>query len=56
MFGPFKKDPIKKLNKEYRSLLEQGMQAQRKGDMRAYADLTERANKKLGEIEILKRN
>ena len=54
MFGLFSKDPIKRLDKEYKSLLEQGMQAQRNGDMRAYADLTERANKLLKEIETLK--
>ena len=50
MFGLFKKDPIKKLEEEYKRLLEQGMRAQRNGDMRSYADLTQRANEKLKEL------
>ncbi len=38
MFGIFKKDPIKELEKEYRKLMEEAMHIQRSGDLRAYAD------------------
>jgi len=40
MFGLFKSNPNKKLQKQYDSLLEKAMQAQRNGDMRLYAELT----------------
>ena len=41
MFSFLKPDPIKKLRKEYDAKLEQGMQAQRKGDIKSYAILTD---------------
>ena len=50
MFSLFKKDPIKKLNKTYEAKLEQAMHAQRNGDIKSYAMLTEEAeeiNKKI---------
>lgn len=37
MFGLFKKDPIKKLEKEYEKLMEEAMHIQRGGDIKAYA-------------------
>ncbi|MGK0389567.1 MAG: hypothetical protein ACI94Y_002310 [Maribacter sp.] len=37
MFGIFKKDPIKKLEKEYLKVQEEAMRIQRTGDLRAYA-------------------
>ncbi len=37
MFGLFKKDPVKKLEKEYLRLLEEAMQLQRGGDIKGYA-------------------
>ncbi|MBD5772490.1 DUF6435 family protein [Marinomonas colpomeniae] len=43
MFNFLKSDPIKKLDKEYGVLLEQAMQAQRRGDIEGYAKLTEQA-------------
>lgn len=43
MFGLFKSDPTKKLQREYDQLLEKGMQAQRKGDMKLFAELTSQA-------------
>lgn len=46
MFGLFKQDPKKQLEKEYRALLEQAMQAQRSGDIRGYSELTEKAEAK----------
>jgi len=54
MFGLFKSDPVGKLEKEYKQLLEQGVAAQRKGDIRTYSELTEQADKVLKEIEKLK--
>lgn len=43
MFSLFKKDPIKKLQKQYQEKLEAGMHAQRNGDMRAFAELSKQA-------------
>ncbi|WP_116105782.1 DUF6435 family protein [Lewinella sp. IMCC34191] len=37
MFGLFKKDPIKQLEKEYSRLLEEAMALQRGGDIKGYA-------------------
>lgn len=51
MFGLFKSDPSKKLQKEYERKLEQAMHAARNGDMRANASLTEEAEALRGEIE-----
>ena len=53
MFSIFKSDPTKKLRKEYDAKLEQGMQAQRKGDIKSYAMLSEEAEKIWSEIEAL---
>ncbi|MCB5226115.1 DUF6435 family protein [Alishewanella sp. 16-MA] len=41
MFKWLKPDPEKKLRKRYDAKLEQAMHAQRNGDMRLFADLTE---------------
>lgn len=54
MFGLFKKDPVKKMRAQYDKLLEQGMHAQRNGDMRLYAELTEKAEALWKEIEKVK--
>ena len=54
MFSIFKKDPTKKLNKELSIKLEQAMQAQRKGDIRTYSQLSFEAqeiDKKIVELE-----
>ena len=40
MFGIFKKDPQKKLRKQYDAKLEEAMHAQRRGDIKGYALLT----------------
>ena len=53
MFGLFKADPKKKLDKEYKALLEQAMQAQRSGDIRTYSELTELAEAKKKELDQL---
>ena len=39
MFGLFKKDPIKKLEKEHDALLKRAMETQRGGDIKGYAKL-----------------
>lgn len=54
MFGLFKSDPSKKLQKQYDQLLEQGMQAQRNGDMRLFAERTAEANAVLEKIQQAK--
>ena len=43
MFGFLKQDPLKALDKEYKSILERAMQAQRSGDIRGYSELMEKA-------------
>ena len=53
MFGLFKSDPKKKLDEQYRTLLEQAMQAQRSGDIRKYSELTELAEAKKRELDQL---
>lgn len=40
MFSFLKPDPIKKLRKEYDTKLEQGMHAQRRGDIHTYSMLS----------------
>lgn len=45
MFSLFKKDPIKKLDKEYERKLEQAMLAQRNGDIKSYSMITAEAEK-----------
>lgn len=43
MFNFFKRDPVQKLRQQYDAKAEQAMLAQRKGDMRLFADLTAEA-------------
>lgn len=56
MFGIFKKDPIKKLQKEYERLLEQSVHAQRNGKIELYGQLFEKASKINEQIEEIKKN
>lgn len=56
MFGFLKSDPKKKLDKEYHSLLERAMQAQRSGDIRLYSELSEQAEGVQKQIEALDRD
>lgn len=51
MFGFFKKDPIKKLQKQYHDKLEEAMHAQRNGDIRGYSMLSQEADTLLKSIE-----
>ena len=53
MFSFLKPDPVKKLRKVYDVKLEQGMQAQRKGDIKSFAMLSAEAEKIWSEIEVL---
>lgn len=53
MFSFLKSNPSKKLRKQYDRKLEEGMLAQRRGDMRAYAKLTEEAEAIWKEIKAL---
>ena len=45
MFGLFKKNPIKQLEKKHARLMEEAMQIQRSGDLRAYAEKLDEAKK-----------
>ena len=54
MFGLFKKDPVKELQKEYESLLQKGMALQRGGDIKGYAKITAEAEEVLKKIQELK--
>lgn len=56
MFGLFKANPSKKLRKQYDILLEKGMQAQRKGDIRLYAELTNEAETLWKQIEVMEKD
>ena len=54
MFDFLKSDPKKRLDKEYKTLLEQAMRSQRNGDIRKYSELTELAEAKRKELETLR--
>lgn len=54
MFGLFKKDPTKKLEKEYEQLMEKARNVQRSGDLRAYAVLIEESEAILNKIDAIK--
>ncbi|MFT6153100.1 MAG: hypothetical protein ACJA0E_000491 [Bermanella sp.] len=54
MFSIFKKDPAKKLQKEYMAKLELGMLAQRNGDIKLYSEISTEAEAIRLKIEALK--
>lgn len=54
MFGMFKKDPIKKLEKEYKQKLEEAMLLQRNGDIQGYALKMEEAEAIAKKVEEAK--
>ena len=56
MFGFFKKDPIKKLEKEYTDLMAKAMEVQRSGDLRHYSRLIEESEALQSKIQALKKN
>ena len=51
MFSFLKSNPTKKLKKRHSMLLEQAMQAQRKGDIRTYSQLTAEAEDVFKQIQ-----
>ena len=53
MFGFFKKDPAKKLQKQYEAKLHEAMLAQRNGDIKTYSFLTQEAEEILKAIDKL---
>lgn len=53
MFSFFKSDPVKKLQKAHAQKLEQAMHAQRNGDMRSYAAITNEADQLWQQIQSL---
>jgi hypothetical protein len=55
MFGLFKSDPVKKLRKQYSAKLEEAMLAQRNGDIRSYATLSEEAAALWKQLEPLEK-
>ncbi|HET8963556.1 MAG TPA: DUF6435 family protein [Chitinophagales bacterium] len=55
MFQLFKKDPVKNLQKEYQQILEKARDAQRKGDIKGFALLTEKSEEVLKQIDSLRK-
>lgn len=53
MFGIFKADPVKKLEKQRAIKLEQAMLAQRNGDIKTYSELTAEAEAIYDEIKTI---
>lgn len=53
MFSLFKSDPVKKLKKQLAQKQEQAMLAQRSGDLRKFAAITEESDVLMKEIERL---
>ena len=56
MFGLFKKDPLKKLQKEYEAKLEEAMHMQRNGKIREYSFLSSEAEEIRLKIESTRQN
>ncbi|MEY3050476.1 MAG: hypothetical protein RLY31_261 [Bacteroidota bacterium] len=54
MFGLFKKDPVKALEKAYARKLEEARDTQRAGDIKGYARLMEEAEAMARQLESLK--
>lgn len=54
MFGLFKKDPTKKLEKKYLALMEEAMMIQRSGDIKSYSAKVAEAEEVMKEMEKLK--
>lgn len=54
MFGLFKKDPVKKLEKEYADIMEKARDIQRSGDLKHYARVIAESEELLKKIEKLK--
>lgn len=55
MFSLFFKNPTKKLKKEYSATLERAMQAQRRGDIRSYSELSDKAEQLMHDIDQIEK-
>lgn len=53
MFNIFKKDPRKKLQKEYEAIMEKAVEVQRSGDLKAYAKMISESEEILDKIKAL---
>jgi hypothetical protein len=53
MFNLFKKDPVKKLEKQYQKLMEEAMHIQRSGDIKAYSAKVAEAEEIMKKIEAM---
>jgi len=53
MFGLFKKDPAKKLRKQYARLLEEARDLQRMGDIKGFAQKSADAEEVMKQLEAL---
>ena len=53
MFSLFKKDPVKKLEQQHARIMEEAMQIQRSGDLKAYARKIEEAEQIAAKIADL---
>lgn len=53
MFGLFKRDPVDKLRKRYRALMQEAQSLQRNGDIPAFAEKDAEAREVLAEIDRL---
>ena len=56
MFGFLKRDPISKLEAEYRKLLEEARDLQRNGDIKGFAAKTAQAEDVAGRLDALKKS
>jgi hypothetical protein len=56
MFGLFKTDPIKKLEKQYREKMEEAIRAQRNGNIQAFSKLSFEADQIDKKITSLREN
>ena len=54
MFGLFKKDVTKKLEKEYAQIMEKAVHAQRNGKLELYGELIKKSETILAEIDTIK--
>ena len=53
MFGLFKKNPTKKLEKEYELLMAKARDVQRSGDLKAYALIIEKSEIIMNKIDAI---
>lgn len=54
MLNFFKKDPTKKMFKEYELLMKKAIDAQRNGNIELFAELSAKADKLINEIDAIK--